>query len=43
MSDNHGADWSDWGYDHPEEGPSCKCGFNGSPDECKRSRDKSFE
>ena len=30
----HGPDWSDWGIDHPEEGPSCKCGFNGSPEEC---------
>ena len=34
----HGADWSDWGIDHPEEGPSCKCGFNGSPEECAASR-----
>lgn len=34
----HGPDWSDWGLDHPEEGPSCKCGFNGSPEECASSR-----
>ncbi len=34
----HGPDWSDWGIDHPEEGPSCKCGFNGSPEECAEVR-----
>ena len=34
----HGADWSDWGIDHPEEGPSCKCGFNGTPEECAAAR-----
>ena len=37
-SAEHGADWSDWGIDHPEEGPSCKCGFNGTPEECAESR-----
>lgn len=34
----HGPDWSDWGLDHPEEGPSCKCGFNGTPEECAEVR-----
>jgi len=34
----HRADWSDWGPDHPDEGPSCKCGFNGSPEECAAYR-----
>ena len=43
MSDElreHGADWSDWSEDHPEEGPSCRCGYNGSPEECVASRDE---
>lgn len=34
----HGADWSDWDVDHPEEGPSCKCGYNGTPEECAAYR-----
>jgi hypothetical protein len=34
----HKPDWSDWGLDHPEEGPNCSCGFNGSFDECAESR-----
>ena len=34
----HGPDWSDWGMDHPEEGPGCRCGFNGTPEECASSR-----
>lgn len=34
----HGADWTDWGIDHPEEGPSCKCGYNGSPEECAKAQ-----
>lgn len=25
----HQPDWSDWGIDHPEEGASCTCGYNG--------------
>ena len=34
----HGPDWSDWDFDHPEEWPSCRCGFNGSPEECAAAR-----
>lgn len=35
----HGPDWSDYSAaDHPEEGPSCKCGFNGTPEECAADR-----
>jgi hypothetical protein len=30
----HREDWSDWGHDHPEEGPSCTCGYNGEYREC---------
>lgn len=32
--DGHGADWSDWDMLHPDEGPSCECGYNGTPEEC---------
>lgn len=34
----HRPDWSDHGLDHPEEGPSCACGFNGTPEECEAAR-----
>lgn len=36
---DHGPDWSDWGIDHPEESPSCKCGHNGTPEECATDRE----
>lgn len=35
-ADAHGADWSDWQVG--DDGPSCSCGFNGTPEECERSR-----
>ena len=29
VRDLHKPDWSDWGIDHPDEGPDCTCGYNG--------------
>lgn len=43
LGNQHGPDWSDWDIDHPEEGPSCKCGFNGTPEECESSRNSQVE
>ena len=40
MLEKYEADWSDWGIDHPEEGPSCSCGFNGTPEECLQVREQ---
>ena len=33
----HGEDWSDWMPS--DDGPTCKCGFNGSPTECQKFRE----
>lgn len=33
--DEHGADWTD---SLPGEPPSCRCGYNGTPEECAASR-----
>lgn len=35
-SREHGPDWSGW--QDGDDGPSCKCGFNGTPDECRSNR-----
>lgn len=32
----HRPDWSDW--QDGDFGPSCSCGFNGTPEECGASR-----
>jgi hypothetical protein len=37
MSGLHKADWSDW--QDGDDGPSCSCGFNGTPKDCEASRD----
>lgn len=31
----HGPDWAD---SLPDEGPTCRCGFNGTPQECAAFR-----
>ena len=35
-NDDHGPDWSDW--QEGDEGPTCKCGFNGTHEECAAAR-----
>lgn len=35
----HKPDWGDYGIDHPEEGASCSCGYNGPYEECPEVRD----
>ena len=35
-TDEHGNDWSGW--QAGDDGPSCRCGYNGTPDDCARSR-----
>lgn len=37
----HGPDWSDW--QEGDDGPSCLCGFNGTPEECAASRKATTE
>ena len=32
----HGPDWTDW--QQGDDGDSCKCGFNGTSQECARNR-----
>jgi hypothetical protein len=36
----HGPDWTDW--QEGDDGDSCKCGFNGTSQECARSRTRTF-